>query len=325
MHAIRIHEHGSPGVLSFEDIAVGDPGPGEVRLRQTVSGLNYLDVYFRRGEVSPGRFPLVLGTEGAGRIEAVGDGVSRRYGLEPGDRVGYQLVLGSYATHRVMPAERLVKLPDDVSDETAAAVFLKGMTAEYLVRRAYKVGPADTILVHAASGGVGSLLTQWAKHLGATVLGTVGDDEKADRARQNGVDIPILYREEDFVERVLESTDGEGVSVVYDGVGRATFHRSLDALRKEGTAVIFGWASGRPEPLDVLDLNAKSLTVMNPSLGTYTGTRETLLASAEALFGVLRSGAVSVHVGQRYPLRGAAQAHRDLEARRTTGSTLLIV
>lgn len=325
MYAVRIHRHGGPDALQYEPVDVDPPGPREVRLRQTVSGLNYLDVYFRRGDVGPDAFPLVMGTEGAGTIVEVGREVPDRYGLLPGDRVAYHLVLGSYATHRTMSAERLVKLPDDVTDEVAAASFLKGMTAEYLVRRAYDVGPDDTLLVHAASGGVGSLLTQWARHRGATVIGTVGSEAKAERARHNGVDHPILYREEDFVERVRDLTNGQGASVVYDGVGKATFRGSLEAVQKEGRVIVFGWASGRPDPLDLHDLNRRSLAIMNPSLGTYTGTREKLTASADALFDVLRSGAVEVQIGQQYPLRDAAAAHRDLEARQTTGATLLHV
>ena len=324
MKAIHMREHGGPGVLKFEDVGdPGDPGPGEVRLRQSASGLNYLDVYFRRGEAGLA-VPYVPGTEGAGTIEAVGKGVAAEYGLEAGDRAGYQLVPGSYAEARVMPAGRLVKLPEHVSDETAAATLLKGMTAEYLLRRTYAVGPEDTLLVHAASGGVGSLLTQWAKSLGARVIGTVGSEAKAERARSNGVDHPVLYQEEDFAERTLEITGGEGVSVVYDGVGKATFHKSLGVIRPEGLMVVFGWASGQPEPLDVHDLNSKSLAVASPSLGTYTGTREKLAASAEALFDVLGSGAVEAEIGQRYPLSEAAEAHRALEARETTASTVLL-
>ena len=317
---VRFRQQGGADTLEPHATEIGDPGPREVRVRQTAVGVNYLDVYVRRGDFGVAEGPGETGFEAAGVIEAVGEGVM---GLSVGDRVAYQLVKNAYASHRVMAPDRLVRLPDDIADETAAAIMLKGMTAEYLLRRFRTVGPDHTILVHAASGGVGTLLTQWAKHLGATVIGTVGLEEKAEAAKVRGVDHAIVYTSEDFVARVNEVTDGRGVDIVYDGVGRATFARNFEALAPMGTNALFGWASGRPDPVDVNALNGKSHEIGNPSLGHYTATRAQIDESASALFDVVRSGAVKAET-QRYPLAEAARAHADLEARRTSGSVLLI-
>lgn len=318
---IRVHEHGGPEVLRYENVEIVKPGPGEVRLRQTAVGLNFLDVYFRKGDITVKDMPFVPGHEGAGVVEAVGEGVTDSM---VGQRVAYQLVMGSYAEERIISASRLVPLPDSISDEQGAAMMLKGMTAEYLVRRTYPVKPGETILIHAAAGGVGLILCQWAKHLGATVIGTVSTPKKAELVKAHGCDYPILYQEEDLVARVKDITGGEGVPVVYDGVGQATFMKSLDCLKPRGLMVLFGWSSGKVEPLNVHMLNAKSLSVTNPNLATYTASRTELLESAKALFDVVGSGAVKIEVNQRYPLKDAAQAHADLESRRTTGSTLLV-
>ena len=320
-HVINVYEPGGPDVLRYEQASVGKPGTGQVRLRQTAIGLNYLDIYFRRGEAQPPAYPFIPGTEAAGIIEDVGEGVD---GLKPGQRVAYQLVLGSYAEVRVMPADRLVKIPDTIDDQTAAAMMLKGMTAEYLVRRTYPVKPGDTVLIHAAAGGVGLLLCQWASHRGATVIGTVSSPAKADLIRANGCEYPILYTQEDFVERVQEITHGQGVNVVYDGVGKSTFAKSLDVLKPFGLGVLFGWASGRVDPIDIHTLNKNSLSVTNPSLGTYTGSRELLEESAKALFEAVDKKIIKIPVNQTYALRDVQQAHQDLEARKTTGSTVLI-
>lgn len=320
-HAIHIYEQGGPDVLRYEPIEIEKPKAGQVRLRQTAIGVNYLDTYFRKGDFPLPSSPFIDGFEAAGVIEELGEGVTD---LEVGQRVAYQLVKGAYTDMRTLSAERLVPLPDTISDEQAAAMMLKGTTAEYLVRRVYPVKAGDPILVHAAAGGVGSLLCQWAKHLGATIIGTVSSQEKADLARANGCDHPILYTQEDYVDCVNEITDGKGVPVIYDGVGRSTFHRNFDCLATFGVNVLFGWASGQVEPLDVHRLNSKSQVVVNPSLGHYTGTRELLLESAQALFDVVSKGAVSINVNHRYPLANAAQAHADLEARRTKGSVVLV-
>jgi NADPH2:quinone reductase len=320
-HAIRIYEPGGPEVLRWEEVAVGDPGPGEVRLRHRAVGLNYIDVYHRTG-LYPQPLPFTPGMEGAGEIVALGAGVT---GLSAGDRVAYANPIGSYAEERLIPAERLVPLPEDIDDETAAAIMLQGMTAEYLVRRTYPVGPGTTLLFHAAAGGVGLIACQWAAHLGATVIGTVGSEEKAALARANGCRHVIDYRRENFAQRVKEITDGRGVDVVYDGVGRDTFPASLDALRPRGLWVSFGQASGALPPIQLSILSEKgSLFATRPTLYAYVATRGDLLGSAGALFDMVRSGAVRVRIGQTYGLADAARAHADLEARRTTGSTVLI-
>lgn len=319
-HAIRIHETGGPEVLRWEPVEVAPPGPGEVLLRQTAVGLNFIDTYYRSG-LYRADLPAVLGSEGAGVVEAVGPDV---VDLLPGQRVAYALgPLGAYAERRLMPADRLVPLPDEIEDRQAAAVMLQGMTARYLLRRTWRVQPGDTVLIHAAAGGVGLLACQWATHLGATVIGTVGSDEKATLARDHGCTWPIPY--EGFAKRVREITGGRGVPVVYDGVGRATFDESLDCLAPLGMMVSYGNASGAVPPVDLLKLSAKgSLFLTRPTLFTYVAGREDLLETAADLFDVVRSGAVRVRIGQTFPLREAARAHEALEARRTTGSTVLL-
>lgn len=322
-HAIRFHEAGGPEVLRWEEVEVGAPASGQVLLRQTAVGLNFIDIYHRTGLYPVPGFPSGIGLEAAGVVEAVGPDVTE---LRPGDRVAYASPpIGAYAEVRLMPADRLVRLPDDIDDRTAAAMMLQGMTAQYLLRRTHRVTPGETILVHAAAGGVGLILCQWAKHLGATVIGTVGSEEKAALARAHGCDHPILYRTENVVDRVREITGGAGVPVVYDGVGKDTFASSLDCLAPLGLMVTFGSSSGPVPPVDVAVLSAKgSLFLTRPTLFTYTAKRADLLASATDLFDVVRRGAVRIAVNQTYPLREAAQAHRDLEDRRTTGSTVLL-
>jgi len=321
--AIRIHEIGGPEVLEWEEVSVAEPGPGEVRLRHAAVGLNFIDVYFRTG-VYGAEVPFTPGLEASGGVEALGDGVSD---LSVGDRVAYAAPpAGAYAEERLMPADRVVKVPDEISDEVAAAMMLKGMTAQYLLRRTYRVKAGDTILFHAAAGGVGLIACQWAKHLGATVIGTVGSDEKAELAAAHGCDHPIVYTRENFVERVKSITDGAGVPVVYDSVGQDTFMNSLDCLSPLGSMVIFGQSSGPVPPLDVGLLAAKgSLFLTRPSLMAYTAKRDDLVATAQELFEVVRAGAVRLEINQRFPLRQAAEAHRALEARQTTGSTILTV
>lgn len=321
-HAIRIHKTGGPEVLTWEAVEVAAPGPGQVRLTQTAIGLNFIDVYHRSG-LYPVQLPSGIGMEAAAVVDAVGPDVTE---LKPGDRVAYASgPLGAYAEARLMPADRVVKLPDAVTDRQAAAMMLQGLTAQYLLRRTYKVQAGDRILVHAAAGGVGLILVQWAKHLGATVIGTVGSDAKARIATAHGCDHVILYRQEDFPKRVRELTDGAGVSVVYDGVGKDTFMGSLDCLAPLGMMVGFGNASGPVPPLDLLLLSQKgSLFVTRPTLVTYTAKRADLVAAAADLFDVVTKGAVKIEVNQTFPLRQAADAHRALEARATTGSTVLL-
>lgn len=322
-HAIRVHETGGPEVLRWEPVDVGAPGPGEIRVRNTRVGLNYIDIYFRTG-LYPAPTPFVPGFEGAGVIEAVGAGVRD---LAVGDRVAYANgPLGAYAEVRLLPADRAVPLPASITDDQAAAMLLQGMTAQYLLRRTYRVKAGDTILVHAAAGGCGLILCQWAKHLGATVIGTVSTDEKAALAKANGCDHPIVYTREDFQARVLELTGGRKLPVVYDSVGVDTFMKSLDCLAPLGMMVLFGQASGPVPPLDLGLLAAKgSLFVTRPTLFSYTAQRADLLAAAKELFDVVASGAVKISVNQTYALRDAAQAHTDLAARRTTGSTVFTV
>jgi NADPH:quinone reductase len=322
-HAIRIHETGGPEVMRWESIEVGDPGPGEVRLRQTAVGLNFIDVYFRTGLYPLPVMPGVLGMEAAGVVEAVGEGVAT---LSEGDRVAYATPPpGAYAEARIMPAARLVKLPDNIEEKTAAAMMLRGMTAHYLLRRIHRVEPGDRILIHAAAGGVGLIACQWASHLGATVIGTVGSDEKAEIARAHGCDHPIVYTREDFVTRVREITDGEGVAAVYDSVGKDTFMGSLDCLRPRGMMVTFGNASGPVPPFEPILLSKKgSLFLTRPTLFHYTSTPEDLAWASGDLFEVVGSGAVRIEINQTYALKDAAQAHRDLEGRKTTGSSVLL-
>jgi NADPH2:quinone reductase len=320
--AIRVHEVGGPEVMRYEEVEVGDPGPGQVRIRQTAIGLNFIDVYFRTGLYPAPAVPFTPGLEGAGVVEAVGEGVSE---LAVGQRVAYAAPpMGAYAQVRLHQADRLVALPEAISDEQAAAMMLKGMTAQYLLRRTFRVERGQTVLFHAAAGGVGLIACQWAKHLGATVIGTVGSDEKAELARAHGCDHPVRYDKEDLVARVRELTGGKGVPVVYDSVGQATFERSLDCLAPLGMLVSFGQSSGSIPPVNLGILSQKgSLYVTRPTLMTYTAARGDLVAAARELFEVVASGAVRIEVNQRFPLREAAAAHRALEGRRTTGSTIL--
>ena len=321
--AIRIHELGEPSVLHWEDVPVDNPGPGEVRLRQTAVGLNFIDTYHRTGLYPVGELPAVLGMEGAGVVEEVGPDVSE---FELGDRVAYATApVGSYTQERLIPARCLIQLPETISDRQASALMLKGLTAQYLVRGSHRVKEVDTILVHAAAGGVGLLVCQWASYLGATVIGTVGSDEKAKLARSHGCHHTILYRSENFVERVRDLTEGRGVRVVYDSVGKDTFQGSLDCLQPLGIVVSFGQASGPVPPFDILQLAAKgSLFLTRPSLMHYAARREDLLASARELFEVVEKGAVKIEINQTYPLQEAAQAHHDLEGRKTIGATVLL-
>ena len=322
MKAIRIAETGGPEVMKLVDVEVGPPGPGQVRVRQTAIGLNYIDTYHRSG-LYPLQFPSGLGLEAAGVVEEVGEGVTS---LKPGDRIAYGTgPIGAYADIRNLPANRLVRLPAAISDETAAGMMLKGMTARYLLRATYVVKPGDTILLHAAAGGVGLIMSQWAKALGATVIGTVGSDAKAATARAHGCDHVINYSTEDTVKRVRELTGGKGVPVVYDGVGKDTLMISLDCLSPRGLLVSFGNASGAVPPLDLLLLSAKgSRSVTRPTLNTYTASDADLQETAQDLVDVVASGKVKIPVNQRHALADVVQAHRDLESRRTTGTTVLL-
>lgn len=321
-HAIQIYETGGPEVMKWEQVEVGDPGEGQVRLKQTAVGLNYIDVYFRTGGYPQDTFPFTPGMEGAGVVEAVGPGVTD---FKEGDRVGYAMALGAYAETRIAPVNRLVKLPDDIDDKTGAAMMLKGMTASYLLRRTYEVGPGTTMLFHAAAGGVGLIVCQWAKHLGATMIGTVGSDEKAELAKAHGCAHTINYKTENFVERVRELTDGEGVDVVYDSVGKDTFPDSLDCLKDFGLWATFGQSSGPLPELNMGMLAQKgSLYATRPTLATHIATRERLNELSGALFDVVRNGDVKIEINQTYALKDAVQAHKDLEGRKTTGSTVLL-
>ncbi|MBC6714992.1 quinone oxidoreductase [Aurantimonas sp. DM33-3] len=319
--AIMVHEVGGPDVMKWEEHDPGRPGEGEVRVRQTAAGVNFIDVYFRTGVYKAPQMPFALGKEGAGVVTAVGPGTDR---FKVGDRIAYNGVAGSYAEEVVVAADKAVKIPDTIDDHTAAAIMLKGMTAEYLLRRTFKVGPETVLLFHAAAGGVGLIAGQWAKHLGATVIGTAGSPEKCELALQNGYDHVINYRDADFVEKVREITDGRKCDVVYDSVGKDTFPGSLDCLKARGLWVSFGQSSGNVPPFDIGILNQKgSLFATRPSLFGYNTSRDELDASAKALFDVVGSGAVRITIGQTYPVAEAAQAHRDLEARKTTGATIL--
>lgn len=319
--AIRIHEHGGPDKMQWEEVAVGEPGPGEVKLTQTVVGLNYIDVYHRTG-LYPMELPGAIGLEGAATVAAAGEGVTE---FKPGDRVAYAAPpVGAYATERIMPWHRLVKLPDSISDEMAGAMMLQGMTVEYLIRRTYPVKAGDTVLFHAAAGGVGLIACQWLKQIGATVIGTVGSEEKAELAKAHGCDHAILYNTEDVAKRVHDLTDGKGVPVVYDAVGKDTLDASLDSLATRGLFVSFGNASGPIENFNLGVLAQKgSLFVTRPTLMTYTAERAELVESANALFAAVDNG-LKIEINQRYALKDAAQAHTDLEARKTTGSTILL-
>lgn len=320
--AIRLHETGGPDVLRLENQTLGDPGSGEVRVRHTAVGLNFIDTYHRSG-LYPIGLPSGLGLEAAGVIEAVGADVSE---LSVGDRVAYGTgPLGAYAEARVMPAASLVRLPDAIDDQVGAAMMLQGLTVEYLIRRLFRVERGMTVLMHAAAGGVGLIACQWLNHLGATVIGTVGSEEKAALARANGCHHTILYREQDFVARVRDLTDGRGVPVVYDGVGKDVFEQSLDCLSRRGMMVTYGNASGPVPAISPLVLNEKgSLFLTRPKLMDYVAEREELVAASERLFDVVATGAVRIPINQRYPLDQVAQAHQDLEARMTTGSTVLL-
>jgi len=321
--AIRIHETGGPEVLQVEHHDPGMPGTGEVLVKHEAIGLNYIDVYHRSGLYPLPELPAIIGMEGAGVVESIGSGVT---GLNLGDRVAYAGVPpGAYAERRCIPAHRVVKLPEGIATAQAAAIMLKGMTARYLLFGCYLVKMGDTILIHAAAGGVGSLVCQWAHHLGATVIGTVGSEEKAAYASERGCDHPVLYQKEDFVEKVMALTSGKGVDVVYDSVGQATFERSLRCLRPLGTMVSFGQSSGPVAPLDLAKLAVHgSLFLTRPTLMTYTARREDLLAHAEDLFDVVIKGAVRVEINQEFALKDAVRAHQVLESRGTMGSSLLL-
>jgi NADPH2:quinone reductase len=319
-YAVRIHKHGGPEALKVEEIPLPAPKAGEVRLRQTAIGLNFIDTYQRSG-LYPMDLPATMGTEGAGIVDAVGRGVK---GVKEGDRVAYGGVAGAYADVRTIAADRIVKLPKWIKDEQAAAMMLKGMTAEYLIRRTYRVKKGETVVFHAAAGGVGLIACQWLRKLGVTVIGTVGSEAKAKLAKRNGCRYPVLYKKQNLPKRVREITKGAGVPVVYDSVGASTFEQSLDCLAPFGLFVSFGNASG-PAPAVNPGLLAQkgSLYFTRPTLFTYTASHEDLQKSARALFGAVNNG-VKIHVGQTYKLKDAAKAHRALEGRRTTGSTVLI-
>lgn len=321
-HAIRMYETGGPEMMRWEEVDPGRPGPGQVLMRNTAVGLNYIDVYVRTG-LYPAELPTGIGFEAAGIVEAVGEGVTE---FREGDRVAHDSgPLGAYAERRVIEADKLVKIPEGIDDRTAAAMMLKGMTAEYLIRRTYPVKKGETVLFHAIAGGVGLIACQWLKHLGATVIGTVGSRDKAELAKKYGCDHVILYREESFSKRVKEITSGEGVPVVYDGVGKDVFMESLDCLRPRGYMVTFGNASGAVEPIKPLLLSQKgSLFLTRPTLGSYTATRQELVDCANALFDVVKKGAVKIEINQTYPLKEAQRAHRELEGRKTTGSSVLL-
>jgi len=320
--AIQFHSTGGPGVLQWEEVTVGDPGPGEIRVKHTAIGLNYIDTYHRTG-LYPLPLPHGIGMEGAGHVTAIGNGDTD---LAVGDRVAYAgPPPGSYAEERLMAASTAVKIPNGVDDETAAAMMLKGMTAQYLIRQTYPVKAGDTILIHAAAGGVGQIVCQWAKSLGATVIGTVGNDEKAEMVRALGCDHPIVYTREDFVEKVMDITAGAKLPVVYDSVGQDTFMKSLDCLQPLGTMVSFGQSSGAVPPLDLGIFAQKgSLFFTRPTLMTYTANRADLLAMTDDLFTVVQDGTVKIAIDQRFALQDARAAHEALEGRQTTGSTILL-
>jgi len=321
--AIRIHAYGDADALKYEDIRVAAPQAGEIRIQHTAIGLNFIDVYMRTGLYPLPGLPACIGLEGAGTVEAIGENVS---GFQVGDRVAYaSQPPGSYSQMRTLDASRVVKIPPTISDKTAAAMMLQGLTSQYLVRQTYRVKAGDTVLMHAAAGGVGLIVCQWAKHLGAHVIGTVGTTEKAALAKAHGCDQTILYRDENFKDRVLELTGGQGVNVVYDSIGKDTFEDSLDCLKKRGTMVTFGNASGPVEPFQPALLGKKgSLFLTRPSLFDYIADPAEMTAMAGELFALVADGTLQIEVNQEYPLSAAAQAHADLEARKTTGSTVLL-
>jgi len=321
--AVRVHKAGGPEVLTYEDVDLPAPGQGQVRVKQGAAGINFIDVYFRNGAYPPpGGYPFIAGNEGSGDVIAVGPGVTD---IKVGDRVAAVFPFGGYAAERNVPADRAVKVPANISHQQAAGMMLKGMTAQYLVRRTFKVEKGHTVLMHAAAGGVGLILCQWANHLGATVIGTVGSKDKAELAKKNGAHHVILYRDEDFVAKVKEITGGKLCEVVYDGIGKTTFPASLDCIKPLGMFVSFGSASG---PIDAFNINILqtkgSLFATRPTLNTYVAKREDLLKTANELFDGVASGAVKIPVNQRYPLKDAQKAHRDLESRGTTGSSILV-
>lgn len=322
-HAIKIYQTGGPDEMRWEPVEIGDPGPGEIRLRHSAVGLNFIDVYFRTGTYPPPQLPFTPGLEGAGIVEAVGDGVE---GFTEGDRVAYAAQpIGAYAEVRLIPAEKLVHLPAGIEERTAAAMMLKGMTAQYLLRSTVPLNGGDTILFHAAAGGVGLIACQWARHLGVTIIGTVGSDEKAELATAHGCTHTIVYTRENFADRVQELTDGVGVDVVYDSVGQHTFEGSLDCLKRRGTLALFGQSSGKVSSFDPSELAAKgSLYLTRPTLFHYTADRSSLEHCAGELFQVMQSGAVQADINQEYALSDASLAHTDLEGRRTTGASILL-
>jgi NADPH2:quinone reductase len=321
VHAIRVHQTGGPEALTWESVDVGPPGPGQVRLKQHAVGVNYIDTYQRSGLYKL-PLPLIPGNEGAGEVVAVGPGVTE---FKVGDRGAYAGAVGGYAEERVMPADRLVKLPALIDYKTGAAMMLQGMTVRYLLRQTYKVGPGTTMLLHAAAGGIGLIAAQWAKHLGATIIGTAGSQDKVKLAKEAGCTHVINYKTEDFVKRTRELTGGQGVDVVYDGVGKDTYPASLDCLKPLGLFVSFGNASGAVQNFDLLALmNKGSLYATRPTLQTYVAKREDLVANATELFDVVSKGIVKINVNHTYALKDAAQAHRDLEGRKTTGSIVLL-
>ena len=319
--AVRVHQYGGPEVLKYEEIELPPPAKGEIRVRQTANGVNYIDTYFRTGHYQAPALPFIAGNEAAGVVAAVGEGTD---GFKAGDRVAYVVPLGCYAAERNVPVSAAVKLPQGISDEIAAAIMLKGMTVEYLLHRTFKIQAGDTILLHAAAGGIGLIASQWAKHLGATVIGTVGSEEKAALAKSHGCDHVILYRKEDFVARVKEITDGKLCDVVYDGIGKDTVVKSLDCLKPLGTLVNFGSASGGVENFNLGLLAQKgSLFVTRPTLNTFTAKREWLDTIAQNLFQVVTSGVVKIDINRRAKLKDAADVHRALEGRETTGATIM--
>jgi NADPH2:quinone reductase len=320
--AVRVHKHGGPEVLTYEQVEVGAPGPGQVKVKQHAAGLNFIDTYFRMGMYPAPSMPFISGNEGAGTVIAVGTGVTD---LQVGDRVGYVVPLGCYAEERLVPADRAVKLPDSISGEQAAAMMLKGMTVSYLLKRTFAVKQGHNVLIHAAAGGVGLIACQWANYLGANVIGTVGSKDKAAIAKANGCHHTILYREENFAEKVAQITNGAKCEVVYDGVGKDTFPASLDCLKPLGMFVSYGSASGAVEAFNINILQTKgSLFATRPTLNTYAAKRADLIDIANDLFDVVGKGAVKIPINQRYALKDARKAHEDLEGRKTTGASILV-